>query len=81
MPRRASGLRYSGSKTTVPRSPSTSPACRGMPNLVGNSLLMRATGLICSWSFMSVPPGFFGLLSVYHRMAPKTRGPVLPRIF
>ena len=41
-PRRASGLRYSGSKTTVERSSSTRPLCRGIPNLVGKSLWMRA---------------------------------------
>ena len=41
-PRRASGLRYSGSKTTVARRASTRPLCRGMPNLVWKSLRMWA---------------------------------------
>ena len=42
MPRRASGLRNSGSKTMVERSSSTRPDCRGMPNLVAKSLCIRA---------------------------------------
>ena len=49
MPRRASGLRYSGSKTIVARVSGTSPLWRGMPNFVGNSLRMRAiTCIVCS---------------------------------
>ena len=44
MPRRASGLRYSGSNTMVERSCSTRPLCRGMPNLVEKSLRIRAIG-------------------------------------
>ena len=43
-PRRASGLRYSGAKTTAARRDSTRPLCLGMPNLVGKSLRMWATG-------------------------------------
>ena len=42
MPRRASELRNSGSKTMVERRASTSPLCRGMPNLVAKSLCIRA---------------------------------------
>ena len=46
MPRRASSLRYSGSKTIMDRSSSTSPLCLGMPNFVGKSLRIWATGCI-----------------------------------
>ena len=47
-PRRASGLRYSGSNTTAARSASTRPLCRGMPNFVGKSLWIRAiTRSVC----------------------------------
>ena len=42
IPRSASGLRYSGSKTSSAFSSSTSPLWRGMPNLEGKSLRMRA---------------------------------------
>ena len=45
MPRRASELRNSGSKTMVERRASTSPLCRGMPNLVAKSLLHPGDGL------------------------------------
>ena len=41
-PRRASGLRNSGSNTIRAFSASTSPLWRGMANLVGKSLWMRA---------------------------------------
>ena len=41
-PRRASALRYSGVKMISPRRPSTSPLCRGMPNLVGKAVWMCA---------------------------------------
>ena len=55
-PRRASGLRNSGSKTTVALSSSTRPLCLGMPNLVGKSLWMRAmTWMVCC-SDMRSPP-------------------------
>ena len=37
-PRRASGFRYAGSKTILARRASTTPLCRGMPNLVGKSV-------------------------------------------
>ena len=37
-PRRVSGFRYSGSNTTVDSNASTSPLCRGIPNLVEKSL-------------------------------------------
>ena len=43
-PRRASGLRNSGSKTTVASRESTRPLCRGTPNLVEKSLRMWAMG-------------------------------------
>ena len=43
-PRRASGLRNSGSKTTVASSVSTRPLCRGTPNLVEKSLRIWAMG-------------------------------------
>ena len=42
MPRSASALRNSGSKTMVERRASTSPLCRGIPNLVEKSLCIRA---------------------------------------
>ena len=45
-PRRASGFRYSGSNTIRASSSSTIPAWRGMPNLVGKSLLIRAMAFI-----------------------------------
>ena len=41
-PRRASGLRYSGVKMISPRSSSTSPLWRGMPNLVGKAVWIWA---------------------------------------
>ena len=41
-PRTASGLRYSGVKTISPRRLSTSPLCRGIPNLVGKAVWMCA---------------------------------------
>ena len=44
MPRSASALRYSGSNT-MRAGTSASPLCRGMPNLVGKSLCIRA--IIC----------------------------------
>ena len=43
-PRRASGLRYSGLNTIVPLSSGTSPLCLGIPNFVGNPVLMVAIG-------------------------------------
>ncbi len=52
-PRSASGLRYSGSKTTVARSSSTRPLWRGIPNLVGKSLRMVA---MISMGIMACPP-------------------------
>ena len=42
IPRSASSLRYSGSKTIRLSSSLTIPACRGMPNFVGKSLRIRA---------------------------------------
>ena len=41
-PRTASALRYSGVKMISPRRLSTSPLCRGMPNLVGKAVRMWA---------------------------------------
>ena len=46
MPRRASALRYSGSKTMAERSSCTRWGCRGIPNFVGKSLRIRAMTLI-----------------------------------
>ena len=48
MPRNASALRYSGSKTIRIRNDGTNPLCRGMPNFDGNSLCARATIFIFS---------------------------------
>ena len=42
MPRRASGLRNSGAKTTAERRAPTSPLWRGMPNFSAKSLCIRA---------------------------------------
>ena len=55
-PRRASGLRNSGSKTTVAERASTRPLCRGTPNLEPNSLWMRAMGRMEKVSAMRGPP-------------------------
>jgi len=49
MPRRASGSRNSGVNTMVERSCSTSPLCRGMPNLVEKSLRIWAMGRIVTY--------------------------------
>lgn len=44
-PRKASGSRYSGSKTILPFRPFTSPLCRGTPNFVGKSVRIVAMGV------------------------------------
>ena len=62
-PRRASGSLYSGSNTIWASSSSTIPACRGMPNLVGKSLLIWAMALIV----------YSMALTGWHRAAPWTR--------
>ena len=54
-PRTASGLRKSGSKTTLAFSASTSPLWRGIPNLDGKSLWMRAMIFIGTVSMGSPP--------------------------
>jgi hypothetical protein len=45
-PRSASGFRNSGLNTTVPLSELTNPLCLGIPNLVGNPVLIIAIGRI-----------------------------------
>ena len=54
-PRRASGFRYSGSKTMAERSSGTSPLCRGMPNLLGKALCMVAMIFMGTGSVMETP--------------------------
>ena len=46
MPRSASGLRNSGSKTICPSSSATNPACLGIPNLLLKGERKYAIGFI-----------------------------------
>ena len=57
MPRSASALRYSGSKT-MRAGTSARPLWRGMPNLVGKSVRMRA--MICVMTVSDIDVPLFG---------------------
>ena len=56
MPRSAFSSRYAGSNTSVAIRPAARPLWRGMPNLVGKSLLTRAITFICMDSAKAIPP-------------------------
>ena len=74
IPRRASGFRYSGSNTILARRASTTPLCRGIPNLVGKSVRIRAMIFISSVCSIVLSLRFLRVSSVLlYRQNPKTQ--------